>query len=61
MLAPSVPVFESAMMDQSGIRSKLQLDDERVVIAVEEIVTLVGSIFEYIGRNAQVARFPGRY
>ncbi|UCH39287.1 MAG: Ldh family oxidoreductase [Gammaproteobacteria bacterium] len=44
------------MMDQSGIRSKLELDDERVFIAVEEIVALVASIFENIGCSALVAR-----
>ncbi|MCP4389736.1 MAG: Ldh family oxidoreductase [Gammaproteobacteria bacterium] len=44
-------------MDSSTkVRSKLELDDERITVAVDEIIALVGGIFENIGCGPAVAR-----
>ncbi len=43
-------------MDRGEVRSKLELDEERVVIPVDEIVALVSGIFEKIGCIAEVSR-----
>ncbi len=43
-------------MNQDQVRSKLELEEERVVIPTDEIVTLVSGIFENIGCSAEVAR-----
>lgn len=44
------------MNNQGEVRSKLELDDERITVAVDEIVALVGGIFENIGCHRAVAR-----
>ena len=44
------------MKKQSQVRSKLDLDDERVTVAVDEIVETVSGIFENIGCSQAVAR-----
>jgi LDH2 family malate/lactate/ureidoglycolate dehydrogenase len=43
-------------MEKNRIRSKLELDDERVVVALPEIVGLVSGIFENIGCSRPVSR-----
>ena len=43
-------------MNQDQVRSKLELAEERVVIPLDEVVTLVSGIFENIGCSAGVAR-----
>ncbi|MBT8438042.1 MAG: Ldh family oxidoreductase [Gammaproteobacteria bacterium] len=43
-------------MNQDEVRSKLELDEERVVIPVPEIIALVSGIFGNIGCSAGVAR-----
>ena len=43
-------------MNQDEVRSKLELDEERVVIPVPEIIALVSGIFENIGCSAEVSR-----
>ncbi len=43
-------------MNQDEVRSKLELEEERVVIPVDEIIALVSGIFENIGCSAGVAR-----
>jgi LDH2 family malate/lactate/ureidoglycolate dehydrogenase len=44
------------MKHSSGVRSKLDLDDERVTVPVHEIVSRVSDIFENIGCSAGIAR-----
>jgi len=44
------------MSGPNEVRSKLELDDERITVKVDEIVALVRGIFENIGCNAKVAR-----
>lgn len=44
------------MNDSKKVRSKLELDEQRVTVAVEEIVALVSDIFENLGCSAAVAR-----
>jgi len=44
------------MSGPDEVRSKLELDEERIIVNVDEIVALVRSIFENIGCNAKVAR-----
>lgn len=44
------------MSDNIDIRSKLDLKDERVVVALDDIIELVSGIFENIGCSEQVAR-----
>jgi len=43
------------MKHAPGIRSKLDMDDERVTIPVQEIVSLVSDIFENMGCSAGIA------
>jgi len=43
-------------MNQDEVRSKLELEEERVVIPVPEIVALVRGIFENIGCSVEVSR-----
>jgi LDH2 family malate/lactate/ureidoglycolate dehydrogenase len=43
-------------MNQDEVRSKLELEEERVVIPVPEIIALVRGIFENIGCSAEVSR-----
>jgi len=43
-------------MNQDEVRSKLELEEERVVIATDEIVALVSEIFENIGCSVEVSR-----
>ena len=44
------------MTEKPKIRSKLELDDERAVVAVDEIVALVAAIFEDLGCDPAVSR-----
>jgi LDH2 family malate/lactate/ureidoglycolate dehydrogenase len=44
------------MNDEFKVRSKLDLEGDRVLIAVEEITTLVSGIFENIGCFPEIAR-----
>ena len=43
-------------MNQNEVRSKLELEEARVVIPIDEIVALVSGIFENIGCSAEVSR-----
>ena len=43
-------------MNQDEVRSKLELDEERVVIPVPEIIALVSGIFENIGCSSEISR-----
>lgn len=43
-------------MNQDEVRSKLELEEERVVIPVPEIIALVSGIFENIGCSTEVSR-----
>ena len=44
------------MNENLKLRSKLELDDERIVVGVDDIVDLVAGIFENIGCRAAIAR-----
>ncbi len=44
------------MNQTPGVRSKLELDDERITLGVDEIVALVSGIFENIGCGPEIAR-----
>jgi LDH2 family malate/lactate/ureidoglycolate dehydrogenase len=44
------------MKQSSEVRSKLDMDDERVTVPVLEIVSLVSDIFENLGCSAGIAR-----
>ena len=44
------------MKPSSEVRSKLDMDDERVTIPVQEIVSLASDIFENLGCSAGIAR-----
>jgi LDH2 family malate/lactate/ureidoglycolate dehydrogenase len=43
-------------MKQEEVRSKLELEEERIVIPVAEIVALVSGVFENIGCSVEVSR-----
>ncbi len=43
------------MNDSIKVRSKLELDDERIVVPLDEIVSIVSGIFENIGCSADVS------
>ncbi len=43
------------MNDSIKVRSKLELDDERIIVPLEEIVSIVSGIFENIGCSAEVS------
>ena len=44
------------MTEQQKVRSKLELQDERIVVGVDEAIGLVSRIFENIGCSRPIAR-----
>ena len=44
------------MANPLEVRSKLELQDDRIVVPVDEMITLVRGIFENIGCNAKAAK-----
>ncbi len=48
------------MANSNSVRSKLDLDDERTIVAVDEIVSAVSEIFENYGCNPEISRCHGK-